>query len=153
MNEAESVSLRDASVQDIQLELLRRTSFNALDGEKVHATLLKHQDLWLAALLDKPGVPNYSEPGHLTISGLIKLRDLADNTWNADTLFILTLDTSGGRPIGRDGRGGGVGRRGSSLQGPGGDRPGPGYGPAGIRLALCLVGLKHRRSGPLRHSR
>jgi hypothetical protein len=36
----ESISLRDASVQDIQLELLRRTSFNALDGEKVHASLL-----------------------------------------------------------------------------------------------------------------
>jgi hypothetical protein len=31
----ESLSLRDASVQDIQLELLRRTRFNALDGEKV----------------------------------------------------------------------------------------------------------------------
>ena len=31
----ESVPLRDASVQDIQLELLRRTRFNALDGERV----------------------------------------------------------------------------------------------------------------------
>jgi hypothetical protein len=48
----ESQSLRDASVQDIQLELLRRTRFNALDGEQVVASLLKHRDLWLAALLD-----------------------------------------------------------------------------------------------------
>lgn len=30
-----SLSLRDASVQDIQLELLRRTKFNAFDGERV----------------------------------------------------------------------------------------------------------------------
>jgi hypothetical protein len=85
-----SPSLRDASVQDIQLELLRRTSFNALDGEKVCASLLKHRHLWLAVLLDRPGVPNYAEPGHLLLSGLIKLRDLPDNFWNADTLFLLT---------------------------------------------------------------
>jgi hypothetical protein len=84
------VTLRDASVQDIQLELLRRSRFNAMDGEKVYASLLKHRDLWLAALLDRPGLPNYAEPGRLLISGLIKLRDLPDDLWNADTLFILT---------------------------------------------------------------
>lgn len=88
MNEA--LSLRAASVQDIQLELLRRTKFNALDGERVHASLLQHRDLWLAVLLDRPGVADYTEPGRLLISGLIKLRDLPDNIWNADTLFILT---------------------------------------------------------------
>src|SRR5437867_3592015 len=86
----ESLSLRDASVQDIQLELLRRTAFNALDGEKVVASLLKHRHLWLAALLDRPGIPNYADPTHLLMSGLIKLRDLPQNLWNADTLFILT---------------------------------------------------------------
>lgn len=86
----ESLLLRDASVQDIQLELLRRTQFNALDGERVCASLLKRRDLWLAALLDRPGVPSYAEPGQLLIAGLIKLRDLPYNLWNADTLFILT---------------------------------------------------------------
>ena len=80
----------DASVQDIQLELLRRTSFNALDGEQVVASLLKHRDLWLAALLDRPGVANYAEPKLLLTAGLIKLRDLPYNLWNADSLFILT---------------------------------------------------------------
>jgi hypothetical protein len=85
-----SVPLRDASVQDIQLELLRRTSFNALDGERVSTSLLKHRNLWLAVLLDRPGVPNYAEPGHLLTSGSIKLRDVPDNFWNADELFILT---------------------------------------------------------------
>jgi hypothetical protein len=86
----EPLLLRAASVQEIQLELLRRTRFNALDGERVCASLLKHRDLWMATLLDRPGVPNYAAPGHLLIAGLIKLRDLPDNLWNADTLFLLT---------------------------------------------------------------
>lgn len=83
-------TLHDASVQDIQLELLRRTKFNALDGERVCASLRKHRKLWLAVLLDRPGVPNYAEPGRLLTAGLIKLRDLPDDQWNADTLFVLT---------------------------------------------------------------
>jgi hypothetical protein len=41
-------------------------------------------------LLDWPGVPNDGQPGHLLTAGLIKLRDLPDNLWNADTLFLLT---------------------------------------------------------------
>jgi hypothetical protein len=95
------VSLRDASVQDIQLELLRRTKFNALDGERVVASLLQHRDLWLAALLDRPGVPNYTEPGLLLTAGLIKLRDLPDNYWNADTLFVLTRTHEQARQLAR----------------------------------------------------
>jgi hypothetical protein len=86
----ESPSLRDATVQEIQLELLRRTTFNALDGAQVVASLLRHRKLWLAALLDRPGLANYAKPSLLLTSGLIKLRDLSDNYWNADTLFILT---------------------------------------------------------------
>ncbi len=86
----QSSRLCDATVQEIQLELLRRTRFSALDGEKLYASLLKHRHLWLAALLDRPGVPDYAEPSRLLMSGLIKLRDLPDNYWNADTLFILT---------------------------------------------------------------
>jgi hypothetical protein len=86
----ESLSLRDATVQDIQLELLRRTRFNDLDGERVVASLLRHRDLWRAVLLDRPGVPDYTEPGRLLTAGLIKLRDLHRNLWNADTLFLLT---------------------------------------------------------------
>jgi hypothetical protein len=83
-------ALRDASVQDIQLELVRRTTFNALDGERVYASLLAHRELWQAVLLDRPGVPDFTHPGHLLTAGLIKLRDLPDDIWNADTLFVLT---------------------------------------------------------------
>jgi len=97
----EPLSLRDATVQDIQLEVLRRTRFNALDGERTVASLLKHRDLWLAALLDRPGVPDYAEPRLLLMSGLIKLRDLDDNIWNADTLFILTRTREQARHLAR----------------------------------------------------
>ncbi len=86
----EPLPLRRATVQEIQLELIRRTCFNAMDGKKVHGSLLKHRDLWRAVLLDRPGVANYAEPGLLLMAGLIKLRDVPQDIWNADTLFILT---------------------------------------------------------------
>jgi hypothetical protein len=89
------------SVEDIQLELLRRAQWNALDGERVLASLLAHRGLWLAALLDRPGLPNYAEPTHLLMSGLIKLRDLPDNFWNADTLFLLTPTRDKARELAR----------------------------------------------------
>jgi len=82
--------LRNATVQEIQLELIRRTSFNAMDGEKVYASLVRHRQLWQACLLDRPGVADYQTPRLLFGLGLIKLRDLGQNYWNADQLFILT---------------------------------------------------------------
>ena len=83
-------TLREATVQDIQLELIRRTSFNAFDGERVYLSLWNHRELWLAVLLDRPGYANLAEHELLLSSGLIKLRDLPDNIWNADTLIVLT---------------------------------------------------------------
>ena len=95
------LALREATVQEIQLELLRRTIFNDFNGERVLASLMRHRQLWLAALLDRPGVPNYAEPTHLLGGGLIKLRDLADNFWNADTLYILTRTHAHARELAR----------------------------------------------------
>lgn len=97
----ESLSLRDASVQDIQLELIRRTSFNSMNGERIVASLLRHRDLWLAVLLDRPGLPNYDEPIRILTAGLIKLRDLPQNLWNADKLFILTRTREQARSLAR----------------------------------------------------
>ncbi len=91
---SDSPSLREASVQEIQLELTRRRRFNDFDGETIHASLLKRRSLWTAVLLDRPGIPNYAEGTHLLMGGLIKLRDLPQNYWNADTLFILTPNRS-----------------------------------------------------------
>src|ERR1700720_1565074 len=86
----DSVLLREATVQEIQLELIRRTKFNAFDGEQIYASLMKHWAYWQAVLLDRPGLANYEKPRHLLMMGLIKLPDLDDNFWNADQLFILT---------------------------------------------------------------
>lgn len=97
----ESLNLRDASVQDIQLELIRRTRFNSMNGERIVASLLRHRDLWLAVLLDRQGLPDYSEHHSLLMCGLIKLRDLSDNLWNADTLFILTRSREQARRLAR----------------------------------------------------
>lgn len=97
----ESVSLRDASVQDIQLELIRRHRFNDFDGEAVHSSLIKHRSLWTAVLLDRPGIPDYAKEPYLLIGGLIKLRDLPYNVWNADMLFVLTPSREQARELGR----------------------------------------------------
>src|SRR5437879_3829495 len=91
----ESASLRDASlsgasVQEIQLELIRRSSFNEFDGERVLASLMRHRSLWLAVLMDRPGPTD-----------LIKLRDLPDNHWNVDTLFVLTATQKQARELAR----------------------------------------------------
>src|SRR5262245_439308 len=90
-------SLRDATVQEIQLELIRRTNFNDFKGERVCTLLEQHRELWRSALFDRPGITNYAEPSQLLISGLIKLRDLEDNIWNADTLFVFTHTIEGAR--------------------------------------------------------
>lgn len=94
-------SLTAATVQEIQLELLRRTLFNALDGQRVHDSLLRHRRLWRAVLLDRPGVANYAKPRTLLMGGLIKLRDLPDNIWNADTLYVLTATPDHARELAR----------------------------------------------------
>jgi hypothetical protein len=88
----DSPPLRSATVQEIQLELIRRTRFNQLDGEKIHASLMAHRDLWQAVLLDRVGLPDKEDLRLLHFSGLIKLRDLPCNRWNADSLFIMTKD-------------------------------------------------------------
>ena len=52
--------LRDASVQEPQLELIRPHSFNALDGEKVYASLLRNRGLWRVCLLRSPVQRHFS---------------------------------------------------------------------------------------------
>ncbi len=81
MTTDESPCLTEATVQDIQLELIRRTQHNSFDGEQVHRDLLERRDWWEAVMLDGQ-------------HSLIKLRDLPGNDWNVDTLFILATDGS-----------------------------------------------------------
>ena len=81
--------LKDATVQEIQLELIRRSSFNYFDGERVTATLLRHRNLWQAVMLDRSSPVRQILP----TPGLIKLRDLDQDIWNADTLYVLAADS------------------------------------------------------------
>ncbi len=84
-----AAALAEATVQEIQLELIRRTDLEAFRGERVVAALTAHRDLWEAVLFDSLGV---ARPGSLPAAGLIKLRDLSQNFWNVDTLYILCPD-------------------------------------------------------------
>ena len=66
------------TIQDIQLDLIERASFNLFDGEQVRRDLMEHKDLWKGVII-----------GRFENSLLIPLRDIADNYWNVDTLMIL----------------------------------------------------------------
>ncbi len=88
--------LHEATVQEIQLELIRRTRPGEFGSERVLADLAAHRDLWEAAMMDSFC---FSNPGKLPRIGLIKLRDLPENFWNADSLYILTPDLSSARAL------------------------------------------------------
>jgi hypothetical protein len=66
-------------IQAVQLDLMRRSSYNDFVGKQVASDLLSHRQLWCAAILDRLGD-----------SALIKLRDIDENYWNADTVYVLS---------------------------------------------------------------
>jgi hypothetical protein len=82
----ESPRLTEATVQEIQLELIRRHQHNYFDGEEVAEDLTAHREWWEAVLMD-------------TSAGLVKLRDLGDNFWNVDTLYILATNEPNARRL------------------------------------------------------
>lgn len=81
-------SLAEMTVQDIYLELIRRTQFNEFDGEKVYGSLMLHRDLWQAVIMESAFGAGM-EP-----AGLMKLRDISQDFWHVDTLYILTADSA-----------------------------------------------------------
>jgi hypothetical protein len=82
-------ALRDATVQDIQLELIRRRRFNQFDGPRVYDFLMKHRHLWQAVIMDRLGYVSAKNDSGANW-GLIKLRDMPANHWNVDTLIVMT---------------------------------------------------------------
>ena len=76
-------NITQETIQELNLELIRRASFNNFNGAKVAEDLLNNHNLWEGAIIDREG---YSHS-----INLIKLRDISDNDWNVDTLFILPL--------------------------------------------------------------
>src|SRR6266702_6110858 len=82
-----SIPLATATVQDIHLEFIRRSEHNAFHGERVLADLLVHRQDWQAVLFDTYGLAtDRGLPARLT-----KLRAMASNDYNADTLYILAV--------------------------------------------------------------
>lgn len=79
--------LSDATVQELQLELFRRSKASDYHVEQFIAILLDNRRLWLGAVIDRLGI---NKAGHqLEPFSMIKLRDIDQNYWNADTLFLL----------------------------------------------------------------
>lgn len=87
--EHDTLTLAAATVQELHLELMRRTQHNNFDGEQVLADLLAQRANWRAVLFDAYGLV-----GGSFIGNLVKLRDLADDIYNVDTLYILAVDES-----------------------------------------------------------
>src|SRR6185295_3463780 len=82
------MELKDASVQEIQLELIRRSSWNLFDGEQIFADLHQYKDLWEAVMLDR------DEPLQF-----LKLSRLPENKWSADQLFLLARDEASAQKL------------------------------------------------------
>lgn len=64
-------------MQDLYLEILRRSQCNNLDGQRVYDSLLAHRDLWLAAY-----------PVRESGGEDVTLRDLATDDHSVDTLLL-----------------------------------------------------------------
>ena len=83
-----SIPLAIATVQDIHLELIRRSEHNAFHGERILADLLAQRQDWQAVLFDTYGLA--TDRG--LPARLLKLRDMVYNDYNADTLYILAVN-------------------------------------------------------------
>ena len=83
------MTVKTKTVQDLQFELMERSSFNEFDGEQVVKDLKENDELWSGVIIDRAG---YSSRYHENTEpiDLIKLRDIGDDVWNADTVYILT---------------------------------------------------------------
>lgn len=77
--------LANYTVQDIQLELIRRSG-----GRKLYEFLLEFRHLWIAAFMDRLFPHSHRATSLIQLPALYQLRDLPQNYWNVDTLYVLT---------------------------------------------------------------
>jgi hypothetical protein len=87
-------TLAGATVQELHLELIRRSRHNAFDGARVLADLLAQREAWQTVLFD-----TYDLALSGRKSSLIKLRDLDKNIYNVDTLYMLAVDEPAARRL------------------------------------------------------
>jgi hypothetical protein len=62
-----------SEAQEVQLEIIAKTNFNFFNGRRIAEWLRKNHKMWRAVLLPL---------------NFISLRDMADGSWHADTLYI-----------------------------------------------------------------
>jgi len=80
-------SLTEATIQDIQLELIRRRKFNEFDGPKVVESLRRHRNLWQSVFMSmEQFVADGQEMPWLSLRPLLSMMQ---NRWQADTMFAL----------------------------------------------------------------
>jgi hypothetical protein len=70
--------------QGIQFTLMEKSSFNYFDGTRVVHDLRSHRRLWCAVVMDEGD------------GDLIKLREIGNGAWFADTLYILSSGADDG---------------------------------------------------------
>lgn len=80
-------------IQAIHLELMKRATFNSFNGEYVVKDLIKNREIWDGCLMIRDvgcefrhHIPPKVECPN---SDLIPLRDMPENYWNVDTMYIL----------------------------------------------------------------
>ena len=79
--------LTEATVQDIQLELISKTSIQPFDGAKISDSLLRHRELWTSVFMTTPQIS--VGDNKMPFLCLIPLRDLRGNRRNVDTMYLL----------------------------------------------------------------
>lgn len=69
------------TAQDLHFELIKKATFDEFNGEKVVQDLMSNKELWVGVIMDRLKG---------TLGDLVTLRDICADTWNADTLYILS---------------------------------------------------------------
>lgn len=90
------------TVQALQLEIVRRSGYNAFRGDRVAASLASHRDAWRAVAfgrlrtrLTQPGGPGAFEmPTYLNT-----VTEMAQGYWNADELWVVVPDAKAEKRI------------------------------------------------------
>ncbi|MFO0630528.1 MAG: GTPase domain-containing protein [Polyangiales bacterium] len=81
------------TVQDLQLELVRRGGYNAFRGDRIASSLAAHRGLWRAVMFGRPRVTTIDGGQRYEArTWLNPVLEIADDAWNADTLWVVAHD-------------------------------------------------------------
>ena len=76
------------TTQELQFELMKKGSFNGFDGEEVVRFFQDNPVLWQGVIFDRGSSNAMNGHPFAECIDLIRLRDIPDDCWNADTLYI-----------------------------------------------------------------